>query len=134
MSGEANHPVELDRISPQKFWANTAVKIHHANVSDNEYPAIPQFYVVRIGLTGFIILFLFLLQNRLWVLVRTASVLLQNTDCGYSLGEAVLTSTYNLCFGAKIRKIGTPLHTPVLLYIKVGFRRVYNIRTCFRDI
>ena len=31
-------------------------------------------------------------------------------------GEAVLTSTHNLCFGAKIRKIGIPLHTPVLLY------------------
>ena len=30
--------------------------------------------------------------------------------------QAVLTSTHNLCFGAKIRKIGMPLHTPVLLY------------------
>ena len=35
----------------------------------------------------------------------------QNIDCGYTL-----TSTHNLCFGAKIRKIGIPLHTPVLLY------------------
>ena len=26
------------------------------------------------------------------------------------LAEAVLTSTHNLCFGAKIRKIGIPLH------------------------
>ena len=25
-------------------------------------------------------------------------------------------SSHNLCFGAKIRKIGIPLHTPVLLY------------------
>ena len=33
----------------------------------------------------------------------------QNIDCGY-------TSTHSLCFGAKIRKIGIPLHTPVLLY------------------
>ena len=45
----------------------------------------------------------------------------QNIDCGYTLepprrGEAVLTSTHNLCFGAKIRKLGIPLHTPVLLY------------------
>ena len=32
------------------------------------------------------------------------------------LAEAVLTSTHNLCFGAKIRKIGIPLQTPVLLY------------------
>ena len=30
--------------------------------------------------------------------------------------EAVLTSTHNLCFGAKIRKIGIPVHTPVLLF------------------
>ena len=43
----------------------------------------------------------------------------QNIDCGYTLeplAEAVLTSTHNLCFGAKIKKIGIPLHTPVLLY------------------
>ena len=40
----------------------------------------------------------------------------QNIDCGYTLGEAVLTSIHNLCFGLKIRKIGIPLHTPVLLY------------------
>ena len=51
----------------------------------------------------------------------------QNIDCGYTLEpprrvptiyvlEAVLTSTHNLCFGAKIRKIGIPLQTPVLLY------------------
>ena len=60
--------------------------------------------------------------------------LLQNIDCEYSLelphrggsyeypqsmflGEAVLTSTHNLCFGAKIRKIGCiPLQTPFFLY------------------
>ena len=47
----------------------------------------------------------------------------QNIDCGYTLESpqgglsgAVLISTHNLCFGAKIRKIGIPLHTPVLLY------------------
>ena len=33
-----------------------------------------------------------------------------------NIAEAVLTSTHNLCFEAKIRKIGIPLHTPVLLY------------------
>ena len=32
------------------------------------------------------------------------------------LAKAVLTSTHNLCFGAKIRKIGIPLYIPVLLY------------------
>ena len=34
----------------------------------------------------------------------------QNIDCGYSLEPPWL------CFGAKIRKTGIPLHTPVLLY------------------
>ena len=49
--------------------------------------------------------------------------------------EAVLTSTHNLCFGAKFRKKGIPLHiTPVLLlYIKVGFKGVYITWTCFPD-
>ena len=41
-------------------------------------------------------------------------------------GDAVLTCTHNLCFGAKIRKIGIPLHTPVLLY--------KSTRTCFPDV
>ena len=36
----------------------------------------------------------------------------QNIDCVYTF-DAVLTRTYNLCFsGAKIRKIGIPLHYP----------------------
>ena len=52
----------------------------------------------------------------------------QNTDC-----EAVLTSTKNLCFRAKIRKIGISQHTPVF-YIKVGFKGVYIARTCFPDV
>ena len=46
------------------------------------------------------------------------------------LVEAVLTSTHNLCFGAKIRKIGIPL-IPQFCYIKVGFEGVYITRTCF---
>ena len=45
--------------------------------------------------------------------------------------EAVLTSTHNLCFGAKIRKIGIPLHTPDCM--KVGFKGVFIARTCFPD-
>ena len=36
----------------------------------------------------------------------------QNIDCGYMLEPP----RRNLCFGAKIRKIGIPLHNPVLLY------------------
>ena len=46
----------------------------------------------------------------------------QNIDCGY-------TGTHNLCFGAKIRKIGIPLQTPVFLY-KSG---VFISLTCFPD-
>ena len=36
--------------------------------------------------------------------------------CYNRLVEAVLTHTHNLCFEAKIRKVGIPLNTPVLLY------------------
>ena len=45
---------------------------------------------------------------------------------------AVLTITHNVCSGAKIRKIGIPMHTPLLLY-KMGFKGVYIIRTCYPD-
>ena len=56
----------------------------------------------------------------------------QNIDCGYTLEPPRLTSTHNLCFRAKIRKIGIPLHTPVLLY-KSGVQGVFIARTCFPD-
>ena len=49
------------------------------------------------------------------------NIFAQNIDCGYS----------PLCFGAKIRKIDVSLHTPVLLYKKVGFEGVYITQTCF---
>ena len=55
----------------------------------------------------------------------------QNIDCGYTLAN--LTSTHNLCFGAKIRKMGIPLQTPVC-YIKVGFKGVFIARTFFPDV
>ena len=46
----------------------------------------------------------------------------QNIDCGYTLEppltEAVLSSTHNLCFGSKLRKIGIPL----FYFINVGFK------------
>ena len=42
-------------------------------------------------------------------------------------------STHNLCFGAKIRKKGIPLHTPVFLH-KSGFKGVYVAQTCFLDV
>ena len=58
----------------------------------------------------------------------------QNIDCGVYV-EAVPTSTHNLhvCFGAKIRKIGIPLRTPVLLY-ESGYKGVFITRTCFPDV
>ena len=53
-------------------------------------------------------------------LVVKMKLLTRQNDNFYSKhrlwGEAVLTSIHNLCFGAEIRKIGIPLHTPVLLY------------------
>ena len=48
-------------------------------------------------------------------------VFAQDIDCGYMVEPPRLTSTPNLCFGAKIRKTGIPLQTPVLLY-KSGFK------------
>ena len=45
----------------------------------------------------------------------------QNIDCGY---------THNLCFEAKIRKIGILLQTPVFLY-KSGVQGVYFSWPCF---
>ena len=53
--------------------------------------------------------------------------------CQNRLAEAVLTSTHNLCCGAKIRKIGIPLQTPVLLY-KSRAEGVYIEWTCFPDV
>ena len=55
--------------------------------------------------------------------------LLRNVDCGYI--EAVLMSTHNLCFRAKIRK-KYPC-TPQFHYIKVGCKGVYITRTCYPD-
>ena len=45
--------------------------------------------------------------------------------------DAVLTSTHNVCFGSKIRKVGIPLQTPVFFYTKV--KGEYVSRTCFPD-
>ena len=59
----------------------------------------------------------------------------QKRDCGYPLEPPrfSVTSTHNLSFGSKIRKIGLPLQTPVF-YIQIGFKGVYISRTCFQDI
>ena len=59
-------------------------------------------------------------------------ILLKKKIVGTRYREAVLTSTHNLCFGAKIRKIGKPMHTPVLLS-KSRVQGVCITRTCFPD-
>ena len=38
------------------------------------------------------------------------------------LTEAILTSTHNLCFGSKIRRIGTPPANPSSTILKGGMR------------
>ena len=57
-----------------------------------------------------------------------------NIDCGYTLEPPRRCGfIHNLCFGAKIRKIGIPLHTPVFT-IKVGFKGVFITRSCVRAV
>ena len=63
------------------------------------------------------------------------NIFVQNIDCGYTLEppqEAVLTSTQNLCFGAKIINNVYPCK-PQFYYVKVGCKGVFVTRTCFRD-
>ena len=51
-----------------------------------------------------------------------------------SVSEAVLTSTHNLCFGAKIKnKIYHSIPQFYFCYIKVGFNGVYFSWICFPD-
>ena len=58
--------------------------------------------------------------KNFFLVVKKENFHLKNFDIflifAQNIAEAVLTSTHNLCFGAKIRKIGIPPHTPVLLY------------------
>ena len=58
-----------------------------------------------------------------------------NIECEYTK-EPPRRGGYNeypqSIFGAKIRKIDIPLHTP-FCYIKVGYEWVYISRTCFPD-
>ena len=56
------------------------------------------------------------------------NIFAQNIDCGYTLEpprRGGSNEYHNLCFGAKIRKIGIPLQTPVLLY-KSGVKGRYT--------
>ena len=57
----------------------------------------------------------------------------KNRNFGYTLdNEAVLLSTHNLRFRAKIRKNVYPCK-PHFYYIKVGCEGVYITRTCYHD-
>ena len=61
----------------------------------------------------------------------------KNIDRGYTLEpppliEAVLTSTHDLCFSAKIRK-NEYRCKPQFYYIKVGCKGVFSTRTCYPD-
>ena len=42
--------------------------------------------------------------------------IVKNENFQKKKNDIFLIFAHNLCFGAKIRKIGIPLHTPVLLY------------------
>ena len=52
------------------------------------------------------------------------------------MGEAVLTGTHNLCFGAKITKKDIPLRPCKAWFncIKVGYEGVNLLRTCYPDV
>ena len=74
---------------------------------------------------------------EIFLAVKIENFQLKNFDIflifAQNIAEAVLTSTHNLCFGAKIRKMGIPC-IPQFYYIKVGFKGVYITRTCFPDV
>ena len=48
-------------------------------------------------------------------------------------GEAVLTSNQNLCFGSRIRKIGSHVQNPVFFLYTCKIRMEYISGTCFPD-
>ena len=77
------------------------------------------------------------MTGALLTLVNLANLLcvLIMKTCPCQSAEAVLTSTHNLCFRSKIRKISIPLETPAFFfYIKVGFKEAYISRTFFRYV
>ena len=66
-------------------------------------------------------------------IVNIFLIFAQNIYCGYTLSEAFLTSTHNLCFGTKLRKNVYP-RKPQVYFIKVGCKGVFVTRTCFRGV
>ena len=51
------------------------------------------------------------------------NISVQDFDCGYMLEQPGLTSTHNLCFGSKSRKIGY-LCKPQFYYVNVGYKGI----------
>ena len=70
---------QLKRLKSMKYILLINVKMPTNFITKaspcNEYPLTPHFYIVKLGFTGVYIFFLiFAPKQRLWVLVRTASV------------------------------------------------------------
>ena len=99
----------------------------------NSDPLKPHFYIAKLGFTGVYIIFLISAQkHRLWVLVRTAS--------SNRLGEAVLTSTHDLCFEQTYIKYqnfsSENVHFLMVKFSKYLNRRVFvmNVMTAWKGI
>ena len=76
------------------------------------HPLTPHFYIVELGFTGVYIIFLILaLKQRLLVRV---------------------TSTHNLCFEQKKKKI-TIFHLKIILFTAVKYCRIKHRRVCIMD-
>ena len=56
-----------------------------------------------------------MLYTNLSVVVKFENFHVKKKNIVLSFAHNIDTSTHNLCFRAKIRKIGIPLHTQVLL-------------------
>ena len=86
--------------------------------NDNYYENMPMQYTEFFE--GMIFFFL-----KIFTFLDIFLIIAQNIDREYTLEmprRVVLMSTHNLCFGAKIRKIGIPLYTPILLKQKWDIR------------
>ena len=119
-----------------------------AKIRKNVYPCTPQFYYTKVGCkgvfitrtrfryeVGIVISYLLQICNRVKALDRCQNFVStryhENKWTEFDLTEAVLTSTHNLSFRAKIRKNVYPC-TPQFYYTKVGCKGVFVTRTRFR--
>ena len=101
-------PAALDTLFLERRGCITKTRLYNFD------PLKPHFYMVKLGFTGVYIIFL---------------ISVQNIDCGYSLGEAVLTSTHNLYFEQKYEKYQSFLSENFLfLAVKIS---IYLTRRIF---